>query len=147
MKTIWHLRVRAVVYEKGKFLVVRSHGSEYCFLPGGHVEEGESVPVALEREMLEESGRACEVGGYLGCVEQSWISGDTKHWENTHLFHVTIPHLETNPDIKPSEEGFDFLWIAPAEFEKYNFLPKIQRDLMQAWAQGDEKTWWASSME
>ncbi len=35
--------------------------------------------MALEREMLEESGRKCEVGEYLGAVEQSWVSENIKH--------------------------------------------------------------------
>ena len=149
MKTIWHLRTRAVVYKDGKFLAVQAQSEKHghwSFLPGGHVEEGESIPIALEREMLEESGRACEVGEYLGAVEQSWISDEVKHWEVTHLFHVIIPDLETNPEVVPAEEGFDFIWIAPNEFEQFNFLPKVQRGLMVEWVNGDKKTWWASGI-
>ncbi|MDQ3076052.1 MAG: hypothetical protein M3Q34_02900 [bacterium] len=63
------------------------------------------------------------------------------------MFHFTIHDLETNPNVLPAEEGFDFIWIAPDEFEKFNFLPKVQISLMKDWVKGDKKTWWASSME
>jgi len=57
METKWHLRTRAVIYQEGKFLAMQAKNPTHTFLMGGHVKIGESVTSALEREVLEESGR------------------------------------------------------------------------------------------
>jgi len=123
MNTKWHLRARAVVYHNGRFLVVNPKSEDYTFLIGGHVEEGESVPVALEREIMEGAGRKCEVKEYLGAIENAWVEDGVRQWEITHFFNVAIADVETHPDIIPAEEGFDLMWITPNEFEKRNLLP------------------------
>ena len=146
METKWHLRARAVIYENGKCLVVRTKNGSHSFLAGGHVESGESVPAALEREMLEETGRKCEIKEYLGAIENAWIKDGGREWEITHFFHVVIPDLEADSHILPAEEGFDFLWINSDEFEKLNLLPVPLRNLMKNWAGGDTTIWWASTM-
>jgi ADP-ribose pyrophosphatase YjhB (NUDIX family) len=146
MNTNWHLRARAVIYSNGKFLAVRNKDHSHSFLPGGHVEIGESATVALEREMLEECGRKIEIKGYLGAIESAWEKNDSREWEITHFFQAEIPDLETNPNVVPFEDGFDVIWITPEEFEEMNFLPMPLRELLIAWANGDKKIWWASKM-
>ena len=146
MKTNWHLRVRAVICRDGKFLAVQTKNQSHSFLPGGHVEIAESIPTALARELTEELGRKCNVGKYLGAIENAWTHDDVKEWEVTHFFYVTIPDLETNPVVAPAEDGFDCIWIAPDEFEKYNMLPLPLRNLLKNWNVEKSTTWWASSM-
>jgi 8-oxo-dGTP diphosphatase len=147
METKWHLRTRAVIYQDGRFLVVRPKNPTHTFLIGGHVEIGESITTALEREVMEESGRKCEIKEYLGAIENAWIQDGVRQWEITHFFHVIIPDLEDRPDILPAEEGFDFTWITPDDFENLNFFPIPLRDFMKNWAGGDKKIWWGSTME
>jgi len=147
METKFHLRVRALIYHKGQFLVVRTKNGSHSFLPGGHVETGESVTAALQREIMEECGRSCEIKEYLGAIENAWIEDGVRQWEITHFFHAIISDLEDNPNVVPLEEGFDLLWIVPDEFEKLNFLPEPLRDLMKSWANGDKKIWWGSAMQ
>ena len=147
MTTKWHLRARAVIFHDGHFLVVRPKDGNYIFLIGGHVEEGESVPVALEREIAEEAGRKSEVNEYLGAIENAWMVDGVRQWEITHFFNVKIADIETRPDIISAEEGFDLIWVTPNEFEKLNLLPIPLRDFMKNWATGDGKIWWASTMD
>ncbi|OGI63746.1 hypothetical protein A2914_01045 [Candidatus Nomurabacteria bacterium RIFCSPLOWO2_01_FULL_41_21] len=141
METKWHLRVRGIIKNEGKFLVFENDG--HCALLGGHVEEGESVPEALKREILEEAGVRCEVKEYLGAIEQAWERNGEKHWEITHYFDISVLKPE---NIKPMEEDLIFTWITPAEFESKNLLPIPLRELLKSWAKGERKTWWGSDM-
>jgi len=60
-----HVRVaaKAIVMRDGRLLVTRNVDAEGAFflLPGGGQEHGESLPVALRREVMEEVGLAVEV--------------------------------------------------------------------------------------
>lgn len=53
-----HLTVAAIVERSGKFLCVEEHPRHNNVInqPAGHVEHGESIVAAVEREMLEETG-------------------------------------------------------------------------------------------
>ena len=47
-------KAAGVLIKDRKLLVERSEGKEHFIAPGGSVEEGESVPEALVRELMEE---------------------------------------------------------------------------------------------
>lgn len=57
--SVWkpHVTVAAIVERDGKYLIVREevHGKVVINQPAGHLEEGESLIAAVERETLEET--------------------------------------------------------------------------------------------
>jgi ADP-ribose pyrophosphatase YjhB (NUDIX family) len=145
MQTNFHLRARALICYDGKVLVARPKGKNHTSLPGGHIENGEGMIVALRREMMEECGRHIKNERYLGVIEQAWIEDDVRQWEIVHYFSAEIPDLATDTNIISREEKLEFLWIAPEDFEKENFLPLSVRELIAAYLAGDRKIWWASA--
>jgi len=66
-----HIEViaRGVWIADNHLLVCRNVARGYRFLPGGHVEPGESAAAALAREMIEEADLPVAVGGLLAAVE------------------------------------------------------------------------------
>ncbi len=60
------IRVRGIIEHHGKYLFVKhAPASDYWALPGGHVEPGESVITAMEREIIEELGVKPKLGRVL----------------------------------------------------------------------------------
>jgi 8-oxo-dGTP diphosphatase len=145
MQTNFHLRVRALICRDGEILVARPKGKSHTSLPGGHVENSESMITALRREMTEECDRRIENEHYLGAVEQSWVEDDIQQWEIVHYFSAEIPGLTTDTNIISQEDKLEFFWITPENFEKENFLPLSIRGLIADYLAGDKKIWWAST--
>jgi 8-oxo-dGTP diphosphatase len=70
------------VERPGAYAIIRNTDGEYavirtpkgCFLPGGGVDEGENMEVALRREVLEETGLGVKLGRKVGVAAQYLIS-------------------------------------------------------------------------
>ncbi|HTX46310.1 MAG TPA: NUDIX domain-containing protein [Solirubrobacteraceae bacterium] len=65
------VKVRAVIWVDSQIVVhrVRRHGELHVTLPGGRVNERESIPDALRREVCEEVGLDVDVGDLLFAAE------------------------------------------------------------------------------
>ena len=72
---------RGVCVRDGKLLVCRAKGAKSCYLPGGHIEFGETGRQALVREMKEETGLAATTGDFLGVVENAFEQHGKPHAE------------------------------------------------------------------
>jgi 8-oxo-dGTP diphosphatase len=110
---------RGLAIRHRSILICRPIDRTYCYLPGGHVEFGESARVALKREFHEEMGLEISPGPCLLVHENSFVQrGEMRHEINL-VFHVEL-------DVKhvPSKENrIEFEWIQIADLNKHNFLP------------------------
>lgn len=57
--------VRALIVQKGKILVCKKLNRDYYFLPGGHVDFGESLRESLKRELKEELGLKIKKSNFI----------------------------------------------------------------------------------
>ena len=78
-------RVTAIIVRDGKMLLIHrfKNGNDYWVVIGGGVEEGETLEVALEREVLEECGRKLLHFQFLG--EKAAVIHDH---EEIHYFYL-----------------------------------------------------------
>ena len=133
-----------MILDQGQILLAREIGAANTFLPGGHVEPGESAPVALRRELLEEIGLTAEVVGFLGAVENHWEDVNGAHAEINLLFAVRIAELSAGRPVISQEDHLEFLWAQPESSAEYALLPRALQDLVASMDQ-DRQPFWGSN--
>jgi 8-oxo-dGTP diphosphatase len=124
--------VRGIMLAEGQVLCVRRKGADNIFLPGGHIDPGESAEQALVRELREELGIAGNITGFLGTVEHSFTNGDGYTHEMNLVFRFEGEDLYPGKDPLAAEEHLEFLWL-PAEgdiLEQHNMQPWILREAL-----------------
>ena len=130
---------RGVCVVDGKVLLCRPKSGGYTYLPGGHVEFGETSREALVREMAEETGQTAKTGDLLGVVESQFEQHGKKHCEISLVYRMNLgvcPHDDERglspderglspepPVVKSQEEWIDFDWWPIAKLDEANLLP------------------------
>ena len=110
---------RGVCVRDGKLLVCRAKGAKSCYLPGGHIEFGETGRQALVREMKEETGLRATTGDFLGVVENSFEQHGRPHAEINLVYAMSIAADE----VDSREDWISFEWVPLAELAAANLLP------------------------
>jgi ADP-ribose pyrophosphatase YjhB (NUDIX family) len=112
--------VRAAVFEGEKLLMVKERESNAWTLPGGYVDVNESLSIAAEREVLEESGlqvRSRKVAA---------IFDHRKHGYKAHLYHFYKIYLVCDllgGATKTNIETTDVSYFSRVELKTLNLDP------------------------
>ena len=115
---------RGVCVQDGKILLCRAKGGATTYLPGGHVEFGETGRQALVREMKEEMGVEAETGAFLGVVENAFEQHGKPHAEVNLVYELKVP-AGTPP--RALEDWIAFEWRDLAHLD--DLLPVAFRRL------------------
>lgn len=140
-----HLLVRALILKGNQILLTKGVGSKFTFLPGGHIEVGESAKKSLERELKEEMGIEVRVGKYLGALEHSFSLDDGFQHEINHIFLVELVNNEQK--IKSKEEHLNFLWVNVDEINENNLEPAPLRKIIPKIIKNKNFFFWQSTIE
>jgi 8-oxo-dGTP pyrophosphatase MutT (NUDIX family) len=126
--TVTEIIARAVIRRDGQLLVARQRSAEaWSFLPGGHVEPGERIEVALLREITEELGINATIVGFLGAVEYGYVHGGVPHHELNLVFDVAIGDAET----VSQEEHLEFHWLPFDQLSATDVRPRTLKDALK----------------
>lgn len=113
------LIVRGVIRRGDEVLLVQSTGSGWWFLPGGHLETGETLSQCLVRELIEEAQlEVTELHG-LGFIEHSY----TDHAGSHHELNVLIQAAPLG-DVGAIEDDLTFQWFPVSMLAALDVRPK-----------------------
>ncbi|MDR2942393.1 MAG: NUDIX domain-containing protein [Treponema sp.] len=129
-KNYFHILARGIIIDSDYILVAKAKNADNTFLPGGHLEFNENLKKALEREISEEMGINCNIGEYIGCVENKWIDNNIINQEINHVFMIN--GINKQIEIKSKENHLDIYWIKINDMEKENLLPISMRKIIKS---------------
>lgn len=112
---------RGVCVRDGKILLCRAKGGSTTYLPGGHIEFGETGRKALVREMAEETGLEVETGRFMGVVENSFLQHGKPHAEINLVYEMTL--VDADAAVSAKEDWIEFLWCPLSELEGARLMP------------------------
>ena len=120
---------RGVCIKDGKLLLCRAKGGKSTYLPGGHIEFGETGRVALVREVKEELGVDASVGVFLGAHENSFLQHGKPHAEINLIYELKLAGGVDAGSLKSQEDWIEFIWQDLDDLDSVNLLPDAFRRL------------------
>lgn len=130
----YNLVTRALITDNDHILLTRTIEEEHIFLPGGHIESGESITNCLLRELKEELGIIyVNRHDFLGVFECSWGKPtDLKH-EINFIFLVKSPKLSISSPVISNEPHIEFFWYPLTSVNEIKILPISIAETIKKW--------------
>ncbi len=134
-----HVLARALIIQDDTVLVCK-HKTNH-FLPGGHVENGESLIDALEREFVEELGNfPHSTPTHIGVCENQFDFKDglIQHEIN----HIFVTEVDPVINFESKESFLSFEKVKISDFSSVDLLPTQLKRALLLWFQ-DKKSFFA----
>lgn len=114
---------RGIAIADGKILLCRAKGGSTSYLPGGHIEFGETGRSALVREIREELGVASSAGRFRGAVENSFLQHGKPHAEINLVYELAFEGSAPVPPVA-REDWIEFVWWPLDRLAEVKLLPE-----------------------
>lgn len=111
-----HITVATVVEREGRFLMVKEHanGALVYNQPAGHLEVGESLIAAAERETLEETAWQVSVSALLGIYRYRSAANGITYVRHCFIA-IPVRHFPEQPLDSAISEA---IWLSPVEIQQ-----------------------------
>lgn len=127
---------RGIILHNGKILLCKPVGKARSYLPGGHIDPGETGAQAVLRELVEELGVTAEIVRFLGVAEFSYGEGEERIDEINLCYELRVAEWAncSEPPAVPSKESWiEFLWASLDDLATQGFQPAILRAAIPQW--------------
>lgn len=122
---LYRVAARVLVVRDGKVLLVKEHDDDWWALPGGGIDHGESIEVALKREIEEELGvPAKEVSSNFQIVHYNIGSVVNGVPRMNLFFTVSVPE----EFLKSTSHVAEWKWFTEAEFLNAGLHPSYSKE-------------------
>jgi len=131
---------RATIIQRAHVLLCQNKEHGYLYLPGGHIEFGETAAEAAARELMEEAGVRIRVRECM-CIEEHLFlqKGKRRHEVNVLLrasFSDMRPALAPVPSL---EKQIAFVWTPIDQVAEVDLMPRSHRRWLAAPAREPKK--------
>lgn len=146
-----HVLSRAVIIDQNHILLCKTLDlkTNFYFLPGGHVEHGESVESSLLRELMEEAGSSGKIKRFLGCLEYSFEFGANSichNHEYNFIFEVESDNLRMQYKVPQLEKQIELVWMPLLKITEIDLRAKPLRNLIPEWLNKPSNSYLHSEM-
>lgn len=122
---------RGILLKKDKVLFITDPTTDFYFIPGGRIEEGEGAKKALIREIKEELGKDCTIIKHVGTIEHEFIYNGEKIYEINNFFLINIDKIDTKKNPPSAEAQFRFEWIKISDLDNKTIYPESVKKLIK----------------
>jgi len=126
------LIARVVLLRGGQILLCRMKGTSHYFLPGGHVEHGESLRTALQREIKEEIGLTITGIQFIGGIVENKFF-DARENRDKHELNILFTAKLANGIVQSQEDHIEFCWKDIKHLSREKILPSSLKKHLLAW--------------
>lgn len=127
-----HSIARGLLVRGEEIILCRVRDAKWFFLPGGHIEDGESARATLLRELHEEiSTNDYKITSFIGVCENVFTleDGVSQHEINI-IFKVDVPR---EVRVNTKEDHIEFVNVAVSDLKDYKILPAALKDGLLEW--------------
>ena len=126
------LGASACVWRDGRVLLIERAKPPLGLwsLPGGHVELGESVAAAAQRELLEETGLAAQLDHFVGLYDI--IRRNASGRVIVHYAVACHAGMAAEGEPRAASDAKAVRWVAPAEMGGFSLAPNIAEAVERA---------------
>lgn len=146
VRTDIELLVRGVLVKGDHVLLVHSKHARNTYLPGGHIEFGESAVAALKREIREELGFRARVTDFLGAVEHGWVDTGGPNHEINMIFRMEFDCPPPGKNPMSREAKIEFWWRKIGDLKLARLEPRALQELLPRWFARGGKSGWGSTI-